>query len=499
MTEKKKTKSKVLVIDSEQKNQRFSFMAGKAKSSKPFSVYVVDDEKNMTRIVHRILETQGYDVTEFNNPLDALDAVKKKAPDLVLSDIRMPQMLGTELLKRIKEFDENICVLMLTAFGSVEGAVEAMETGADNYISKPFQTDDLLVKIEKALERRALIQENVALTEHISGESTSRQLIGHSASMRSIRELVKKVGPADSPALVVGESGTGKELVARAINRASHRNKGRFVPINCAGIPESLMESELFGHEKGAFTGAASRKIGLIELASGGTLFLDEIGEMPVHLQPKLLRVLQEREIQRVGGLEQIPIDVRLIAATNRNLEQMIEEGTFRQDLYYRLNVIRLEIEPLRNRPEDVPPLVEHFVDLISSRLQKGKIGIDNEAVIALKNFNWPGNIRELENIIERMIVLLDGGVITIKDVPPEIRGEKTYREETNDENDGIHIARNLRYREAVEQFERQYLCEALAQCSGTVSKAAELTGISRRNFYDKIEKLSINLKEFQS
>ena len=460
------------------------------------SIVIVDDEPNMTKILKRVLENEGYSVRAFNKPAEALKSIFEDPPELILSDIRMPKLSGFDLLKQVKEHDPKISVVLLTAFGSVDSAVQAMQLGADDYVTKPFQTDDLLAKVEKAVQHRSLLEEVQALSAHVSRESAEIKLIGQSAQLQEIHDTIKKSGPTDSSILVSGESGTGKELVAQAIHRASPRVTQRFVPINCASIPEMLLESELFGYEKGAFTGANQRKIGLIELASGGTLFLDEIGELPLNLQPKLLRMLQEKEIQRVGGLKPISVDIRLVTATNRSLKEAIDEGRFRQDLYFRLNVINIHVPPLRERVEDIQNLLEHYTEMLGKRLKNKTITLHEAAADILLKYPWPGNVRELANVLERTIVLLEGDEINVDDLPLEIHNPGAA---TDPKVEPGAESPALEYRQALAIFEQQYFAQLLTESDGNVSEAARRAGISRRNFYDKLDKLGIASKDFKN
>ena len=468
-------------------------MSSESSSVTPIaSLVIVDDEKNMTKILSRILELEGYAVRAFNDPKEAFRAIQQETPDLLLSDIRMPGMTGIQLMEKAKDHDPRIPVIFLTAYGSIEGAVDSLRLGAEDYVAKPFQTDDLLFKIGKALERRSLMDENTALSAHLSKDSTPLDFIGESECIRRVRKMISKIGPTDSAVLITGSSGTGKELVARAIHRVSPRPKKRFVAINCASIPEQLLESELFGHEKGAFTGAHQRKMGLVELASGGTLFLDEIGEMPLHLQPKLLRMLQEKEIQRVGGTKPISVDIRLVAATNRDLEQAIQEGIFRQDLFYRINVVNIEIDSLYERPDDIPVLVDHFLNKVGRRLKRESIRLEPEALKLLEQYDWPGNVRELENLLEQTIVLLEGETIRPQDLPAAIRGAASADSRAESE------MKDKTYREVMNGLERDYLTSLLDSCGGNVTEAARQANISRRSFYEKMEKMGLRAKEFK-
>lgn len=450
------------------------------------SIIVVDDEPDMCRILTKALNMEGYHVTSFTSPKRALEYINMYRPDLVLTDIRMEELNGMEVLKRVKEFDPNIAVIMITAYGTIENAIEAMKQGAFHYLRKPFQLAEVIAVVDKAIEHKRLEDENLSYSEHLSRLFKDVEIIGESPQMRKIKELIARIARTDSSVLIYGESGTGKELIAKAIHNASPRANKRFVAINCASIPETLMESELFGYEKGAFTGAVKTKMGLIEVANGGTLFLDEIGDLSLPLQGKLLRVLQEREIQHIGGTRIIPVDIRLIAATNRRLDQEIERGNFRNDLFYRLNVINITLPPLRERKEDIPLLVNHFLKKYSSTARRSGVQFSDEAMNALMNYHWPGNVRELENVIERLLVLVDKDYINVEDLKLDIF--KTPTSEIPHD-----------YRSAREEFERRYIQELLERTRGNVAAAARLAGLSRRNLYDKIERYNINTAKFKN
>ncbi|MCD6384210.1 sigma-54-dependent Fis family transcriptional regulator [Candidatus Sumerlaeota bacterium] len=450
------------------------------------SVIVVDDEPDMCRILTKALNMEGYHVTSFTSPKRALDYISKYRPDLVLSDIRMEELNGMEVLKKVKEFDPNIAVIMITAYGTIENAIEAMKQGAFHYLRKPFQLAEVIAVVDKAIEYKRLEDDNLSYSEHLSHLFKDVEIIGDSPQMRKIKELITRIARTDSSVLIYGESGTGKELIAKAIHNTSTRSNKRFVAINCASIPETLIESELFGYERGAFTGAVKTKMGLIELANGGTLFLDEIGDLSLALQAKLLRVLQEREIQHIGGTRTIPIDIRLIAATNRILDQEIERGNFRRDLFYRLNVININLPPLRERKEDIPLLVNHFLKKYSHTAHRPGIRFSQEAMNALMNYHWPGNVRELENVIERLLVLVDKDCIEEEDLKLDILKLPASQIPYD-------------YRAAREEFERTYIQELLEHTRGNVAAAARLAGLSRRNLYDKIERYNINVDEFKS
>ncbi len=474
------------------------------------AVTVIDDEENMCKILTRFLNLEGYSVTTFTDPREGLAHIEKEPPDIVLTDIRMPHLTGDQILRRVQEMDSDIAVVIITAYGTIQGAVEALKRGAFDYITKPFQMDDIMLTVARALENRRLRQENRVLSETLGRAATvSSELIGDSPQMVEVRRMIEKIAPSDSAVLIVGESGTGKELVAQGVHRLSLRANQRFVPINCASIPEHLLESELFGYERGAFTGANRTKMGLMELASGGTLFLDEIGDLPLPLQAKLLRSLQEREIQRVGGLRNIPIDIRLLAATNRDLLKAIEENRFRRDLFYRLNVISVQLPPLRERQRDIRRLARYFVERYAAKRGK-QIEITDQALDRLEAYHWPGNVRELENIIERTVVLLDGETIGEGDLPADLAGfggglapatppapQEPARGSLTAAAQEL-VKDGTDYRDARDQFEREYLLEMLHQCVGSVTEAARRTGMSRRNLYEKIEKLDISLGEIK-
>ncbi len=451
---------------------------------------IVDDEEGMGRILAKSLILEGYEASSYTEPLKALGAIKSEQPDLILTDVRMPRMTGHELLKAIKEDYPDLPVLIMTAFGTVEDAVDALRAGAFNYITKPFQQDHLQHQIALALRQRQLERENSRLSGLAGAESPERSIIGQSEAVEKVRTLIQRAAETSSPVLITGDSGVGKELVAREIHRRSARHRGRFVALNCPAIPESLIESEMFGFERGAFTGADESKIGLIELSAGGTLFLDEIGELPGNLQAKLLRVLQEHEIQRLGGLRPIPVDLRVVAATNRDLEREVEVGRFRSDLFYRLNVLRIAVPPLRERLEDVGALSDFILGRIARKLNRPGAQISDEVREALARYSWPGNIRELENVLERMLILGDGPQLSASALPPELKpGAAPLPDQ---DSSGKTVAWPENYKAAKEQFERSYLEQLLEKEKASVSRAAKRAGISRRSFYEKMEKYDI-------
>lgn len=456
------------------------------------SIVVIDDEPNMCAGLRKLLGIEGYAVETFVNPVEALDHIRRTNPDVVLADLKMPEMDGMEVLRRVRKHDPSIVVIMITAHGTIDNAIEAVKQGAYHYITKPFNAKELLLTVRKSLDHRRLVAENVRLSEQISRAAGDWELIGESEPIRKVRDIVRRVAPTDSVVLITGESGTGKELVARAIHSRSRRRDQHFVPINCASIPEHLLESELFGHEKGAFTGADRMKIGLFELADRGTLFLDEIGELPLALQAKLLRALERREIQRVGGLRWIPVDIRLVAASNRNLKRLVDEGKFRRDLFFRLNVVHISMPPLRDLKDDIPLLVEHILRQLAIQFEKPDLTIDDEAIERLKSYWWPGNVRELENVLERTVVLLDGNRIGPHNLPPDLGVSADLR------HSSPPPTLMQPFRDAREQFERQYFERLLEASGGNIADAARRSGISRRHFYDKIKDLGIDLERFK-
>lgn len=446
----------------------------------------------MCTILRKVLSQEGYNVETFTRPDQAIAWLEHSPAEIVISDLKMPQLSGMDVLRAVRRVSPETSVILMTAYGTIESAIEAVREGAYDYITKPFKLDELMLIVERAAERTKLREENEALTRTLARPFEPTELVGDSPPMRELRTIIAKVAPTDAAILLRGESGTGKELVARAIHRNSRRAEAPFVAINCASIPETLLESELFGYEKGAFTGADRPKMGLVEVANGGTLFLDEIGDLPVPLQAKVLRMLQEQEVQRVGGLRPIKVNVRLIAATNRDLETAIQQRTFRQDLYYRLNVISIELPPLRERAEDIPLLVEHFCAKAARKLRRTVPRFAPDALEALKRYPFPGNVRELENLIERLLILCERDEIQCEDLPEDIRTLNRSR------RPGLSATSapitTLDYRKAREDFERAYLQHLLEATGGNVSEAARLSGLSRRHLYEKFERLDIRV-----
>ncbi|MFN2269127.1 MAG: sigma-54-dependent transcriptional regulator, partial [Desulfonatronovibrio sp.] len=382
------------------------------------TVLVVDDEPGHRQMIKAVMGDEGYDVLEAENGQKCLEILKKKNADVILPDMKMPVMNGMSVLEELQQMKNSLPVIMLTAFGSVGSAVEAMKAGAFDYLTKPADIEELKVVIRKAYDFRLMTMENAGLKDKIKTLQQQSNIIGQSQAMRHVMELVDQVGPTEANVLILGESGTGKELIAKALHKASLRKDGPMIKVNCAALPEELLESELFGYSKGAFTGAVKDKPGRFQLAEKGTLFLDEIGELPLHLQAKLLRALQERVVEPLGSVREVKVDVRLVAATNKDLLNEVGEGRFRQDLYFRLNVLEIMIPPLRERLDDLPMLVNHFIRVLGEKNRKQVRGVDRSFLDALGNYHWPGNVRELENVVERAIILSRSDILNKSDLP---------------------------------------------------------------------------------
>jgi len=459
------------------------------------TILVVDDEKNYLLVMETLLAEEGYEVLTAESGEQALRLMEDSDLDLVLTDMKMPRMDGIELLSRIKEVQPHLPVIMMTAFATVDKAVEAMKKGAFDYITKPFENEELMLTIRKALDMNRLVRENRELTKALRERYGFGNIIGKSKSMLNIYRVIEKVSETRANVLITGESGTGKELIARAIHFNSPRSKGPFVAVNCSALAETLLESELFGHEKGAFTGAHATRKGRFELSSGGTLFLDEIGEMSPNLQAKLLRVLQERTIERVGGSETIAVDVRVIAATNRDLKQEVTAGRFRDDLFYRLNVVHIHLPPLRDRPDDLPALAAHFIKKFSQENKRPDLKISPAALRRIYAYSWPGNVRELENAIERAVILCSGDTIEPEDLLEEYDRadqEKAAAEQVADlEVDGF-IPVGLSLPQAVEAVEKKLIERALARTDHVQAHAAELLGIKKNVMQYKMKKYGL-------
>jgi DNA-binding NtrC family response regulator len=452
-----------------------------AQSVRGGTVLVVDDEEGVRASVRAILE-DTCQVLAAENGVQAFELLRSHEVDLVMLDQRMPGDSGMELLPRVKALDPTIVVVLVTAVHDVRMAVEAMRLGAYDYLVKPFDVDDIMLLVQRVLEKRALERQVLCLRSALTpaGEPVGFEgMIGRHPEMIHIYETITQVAETSATVLISGESGTGKELVARAIHQRSGRQEQGFVAVNVAALPETLVESELFGHEKGAFTGAHARKLGKFELAHGGTLFLDEISSLRLDLQTKLLRALQQREIERVGGLRPVPVDVRVVAATNINLRQAVRERTFREDLFYRLNVVPLSIPPLRERREDIPLLLEHFIGKIARECHRDVRGLSAGALDVLTRYDWPGNVRELENVIHRAVVLARGPVLHLQDVPLDVALPEAGPRLTEDTG--------LPLREALDHFERQYVLRVLERVAWNVSRTARLLGVHRNTVLAKL------------
>ncbi len=450
-------------------------------------ILLIDDEPRMLSLLNTILKGEGYTLLPIQDSSKVPEIINTESFDLMITDIRMTPIDGLELLKIAKQVRPAMPVIILTAYGSVETAIEAMKLGTFDYVTKPFKMDELLITIQRALEYSRALTENIELKEELVGRYKFENIVAESAAMRNVCEMIKRVAPADTTVLITGESGTGKELVAKAIHLNSRRKDKRFVAVNCAALPEALLESEMFGHMKGAFTGASSNKEGLFETANGGTMFLDEISSMPMSIQGKLLRVLQEKEIRRVGGNDDMPVDVRVIAATNTSLEAMIKHGTFREDLFYRLSVIPIDIKPLRERQEDILPLVYHV--LRKETAEGHEIPkLLPEVRDALEGYAWPGNVRELENAMKHAITFAQDNKITLEVLPPRLLNQiKPLARGAGVNDKNTDAFKNKSLKTFLREREKEYLEQVLAVSKGDKEKAAKSLKISLATLYRKL------------
>jgi len=453
------------------------------------TILVVDDDAVARDLLAEALKKEGYGVEAFGSGEEAIARGRQGKVDLVLTDIRMGAVDGLTVLREFKRMNPDTAIVVLTAFGSLEGAIEAIKQGAYDYLAKPFKKEEIKLVVQRSLEHCRLVRENARFREELKGKDDWSPLVGSSPAMLEVYKLVARVSEGKSTVLLQGESGTGKELIARAIHANSPRRDKPFVPVNCGALPDTLLESEMFGHEKGAFTGAVGMKAGLFEAANGGTLFLDEIGELGQALQVKLLRVMQDQEVRRVGGTASIKVDVRIIAATNRDLEQQVKEGKFRDDLFYRLNVVRITLPSLKERHEDIPMLAHHFLQKFSGGASRAVRGFHPDTLELLQRYRWPGNVRELENAIERAVSLSHGPLLTPDDMPAAIRqaasaaGQKTDAGESVDE-----VCLTL------EEVEKRHLVRVLKETKGNKVKAAKILGIDRRTLYRMAERFGLDL-----
>jgi two-component system response regulator PilR (NtrC family) len=450
-------------------------------------ILVVDDERSMQEFLEIFFRREGYDVMTAGSADEALLCLENDDFDIVITDMQMPGKSGLELLHEAREVSPETVVIVITAFASTDSAIAAMRDGAYDYITKPFKVDQIRVVVEKALEKKLLATENRRLRTELRGQARSRNIIGTSAAIQRVFDLIAQVADTKTNVLISGESGTGKELVARAIHDQSDRREEVMVSINCGAIPENLLESELFGHVRGSFTGAVQNKEGLFETASSGTLFLDEIGELSASLQVKILRAIQEKVIRRVGGTADVRVDVRILAATNRKLEDEVAQGRFREDLYYRLNVIQVELPPLRERVEDIPLLANHFMEKYCAEVGKEVSGVPPEVMHELTSYAYPGNVRELENVIERAVALSRGTEISLDVLPPTVLDRTEAKPSARITDSGVNLD------ELVNEYERSLLQEALRMSSGVKKRAAKLLGISFRSFRYRHEKLGMD------
>jgi len=457
-------------------------------------ILVIDDDPGVRDILQETLTQEGYTVAAASDGATGLQMAKEQPTHIAVTDYQLPDLDGLEVIDRLSRVDAKIIPIMMTGFGTIQTAVRAMKAGAFDFITKPFDPETVAVVVRKAVEVYRLRQENHLLRKAVRDQYQLEQLVGNSEPIRQVLDFVRKVADSDSTVMVQGESGTGKELVARMLHFNSLRKDRPLVPVNCGAIPENLLESELFGHEKGAFTGATHTRMGRFELANGGTIFLDEIGEMSLSLQVKLLRVLQERSFERVGGNRTIQVDVRIVAATNQDLEQLVEEKCFRQDLFYRLNVIPIVIPPLRDRRSDIPLLIDHFLSRFNESKHARITGLEPDTLRMLTEYEWPGNIRELENMIERLVVLKKQGVLAPSDLPEKMFRKAVAAPELKEQfirfnEDGINLSRE------VEHYENQLIVEALRKANGVTTRAAQLLHLNRTTLVEKLKRKGVDPK----
>lgn len=448
---------------------------------KRYKILVVDDDLEMCGLLSDVLSQEGFSALTISDSLEASKTIKKEEFDVIVTDLRMRGLKGLDLLEEAKRMAPLTPVIIITAFGTIESAIQAMKMGAYDYITKPFQIDEFVLTVKKALENRLLKKEIVRLRKEVESRYHFHHLIGKSPSMQSVYDLIERIADSTSNVLITGESGTGKELVARAIHYNGIRKEGPFIPINCAAIPETLLESELFGYKRGAFTDAKTDKKGLMAEAAEGTIFLDEVAEMSPLFQAKLLRVIEQREVRPLGDTNSYPIDVRIISASNRDIKNLIHQGRFREDLYFRMKVIDIELPPLRERREDIPLLVDHFINRFGNKPNRKISGVSEEVLRVLINYSWPGNVRELENVIQRAIALCRHDVILPEDLPSSMLREP---------NEESLLEKGLHKKYTLDQLEKEYIKKVLIEAAGNKSKAAEILGLDRKTLYRKIEEI---------
>ncbi len=450
-------------------------------------ILVTDDEPSQRKMLKANLTLAGYEVVEADDGTTAIELVSREFFDLILMDNRMSQMDGIDALREIKKISPGIPVIIITAYASVETAVEALHAGAHDYLSKPLDVEELKIKVGQSLEFWRLKEENILQKRRIENLFDASRIVGRSPLMKQVLETVAMVAPSEATVLILGESGTGKELIANAIHQGSARADKRFIKVNCAALPETLLESELFGHEKGAFTGAVNRRPGRFELANTGAIFLDEIGEMSVSTQAKLLRVLQEREFEPLGSTRTVKVDIRIVAASNKKLKEEVDEGTFREDLFYRLNVVPVDLPPLRDRKEDIPLLVEHFFKIYNEKNNRNVQGFHPRALDAVMRYSWPGNIRELENVVERSVILTRDDYVLFPDLPESVRGAtgETYEREMRE---------GIRSGMTIKEMERELVIKTLEENDGNRTRSSSILGITRRTLQHKLKEYEIDV-----
>ena len=462
-----------------------------------FQLLVVEDDPQMQFFLQEALARQQYGVVVRSSAEAALDALKSQPFDLILMDVRLPGMSGLDALEAIQKLDRRTPIIVMSAHGTRETALDAVRRGAYDYFTKPFRLDEMEITVRRALEKSRLMCELERLREQISSGGRRGRIVGNGAAMQEVLRLIERVSPTESTVLILGESGTGKELIAEAIHANSTRAEKPFVKLNCAAIPEALLESELFGHEKGAFTGAVARKLGKFEQADGGTLLLDEIGDMTLATQAKILRALQERELQRVGGSQTITVDVRILASTNKDLDKAVRNGTFRDDLYFRLNVVTIDVPPLRDRRDEIPELADYFLAEANARLNRSVSRLEPDALAALMEYGWPGNVRELRNMIERAVVVNDCDTLALASFPPPIRPPEPPSG-TPGRWDSLH-SQNLTLDQKVAQLERAFVLDALSRAGGVQAAAARLLGVTERSVWHLVKKHRIEVARLKA